>query len=84
MRFKPLCIGVTKCHMVSPKARELYLVLLGWGSSYILCKGESLSDIYRMCQESHPFCLFENPHSICGFHMTIIMAVLPKDLKLPN
>lgn len=74
MRFKPLCIGVTKCCMVF----FLHFVLL------MFCARETLFDMYRMCQESHHFSVLEIPHSIGGFRVTIIIAVLPKDLKLLN
>lgn len=83
MRFKPLCVGVTKCCMVFLKATELYLVLFGWGSSYNYFVPGRHFLTYTECVRNL-IIILEIPHSIGGFGVTIIIAVLPKDLKLLN
>ena len=46
--FKPLCVGVTKCHMVSPWALELHLALFGKRSASTLCQGDTLWCVHNM------------------------------------
>ena len=54
--------GVTRC-----PSSPITLVLLSYGSAYILCLRETLCDEYIECQESQFVTVLENPCRIFGF-----------------
>ena len=54
--------GVTRCPL-----KPNTLVMLSYGSAYILCLRETLCDEYIECQESQFVTALENPCRIFGF-----------------